>query len=348
MVTLLLNFFLTAFIPLSFTFIILSKLTKCNTDLALSLKTTPILKAISCIIVVMIHFTESHQNMLQNAIGSFAYIAVTIFFLISSYGMSYSIDHKENYLKTFFRNRLSSIIIPVIITNILSFIAFSIINNTAYYNKLYSFNSFAFILTQFYILFYIVHKIPKLSRKTKDLILISIITISSFVIYLFNNEESILQNQFYIGWPWERMGLVWGIILYRYKTFIYTMFNKCSLKQSIYILIIGFIVGLCYIQFKEIFIIGGYLTKLFLGIIIITFALQFFSNRTSNSSIINFIAKISYEIFLVHELAMYIIDFIFPNSISGLFILYTYLLTFLLAYIAHYFSSTILNKIKTK
>ena len=80
---------------------------------ALSINASSTLKAISCIVVIMVHFKEGHQNFAQDAIGSFAYVAVTIFFLLSGYGMTYSIEHKTGYLKHFWRDRFSSIIIPL-------------------------------------------------------------------------------------------------------------------------------------------------------------------------------------------------------------------------------------------
>ena len=39
------------------------------------------LKGLCAMVVVMVHFPEAYQNTLQDAIGSFGYVAVTFFFL---------------------------------------------------------------------------------------------------------------------------------------------------------------------------------------------------------------------------------------------------------------------------
>ena len=56
------------------------------------------LKGLCAMVVVMVHFPEAYQNTLQDAIGSFAYIAVTLFFMVSSYGMMLSAERKKSYL----------------------------------------------------------------------------------------------------------------------------------------------------------------------------------------------------------------------------------------------------------
>ncbi len=45
------------------------------------------LMGLCAIVVVMVHFSEPYQNPLQDLIGSFAFVAVMFFFLISAYGM---------------------------------------------------------------------------------------------------------------------------------------------------------------------------------------------------------------------------------------------------------------------
>lgn len=93
-----------------------------NNDNAFDKESTHFLKGLCAIIVVMVHFPADKTNPLQDAIGSFAYIAVTFFFFVSAYGMQYSIDNNPNYLKKFWRNRLGSLLVPMLIVNVLTFI----------------------------------------------------------------------------------------------------------------------------------------------------------------------------------------------------------------------------------
>lgn len=82
---------------------------------------TRVLKGACCIIVIFVHVPMSHGNVLQDAIGSFAYVAVTLFFMISAYGMYYSKQRKSNYLTHFWRNRLSSLLVPMLLINVVEY-----------------------------------------------------------------------------------------------------------------------------------------------------------------------------------------------------------------------------------
>ena len=64
------------------------------------LKDTTVLKGLFCIIVVLVHVPAQYQNSIQDAIGSFAYIGVTFFFMTSSFGLMYSAEHKEDFGKS--------------------------------------------------------------------------------------------------------------------------------------------------------------------------------------------------------------------------------------------------------
>jgi len=79
---------------------------------------TTVLKAVCCIIVIMVHFPIENGNKLQDAIGSFAFVCVTFFFLFSAYGMNYSKAKKANYIDHFWRNRLAALLIPALLVNI--------------------------------------------------------------------------------------------------------------------------------------------------------------------------------------------------------------------------------------
>ena len=71
-----------------------------------------IIRAICCIIVVLVHIPQQHSNIIQDVIGSFGYIAVTLFFMLSAYGLKYSIENKKDYLKFFWKNRILVLLIP--------------------------------------------------------------------------------------------------------------------------------------------------------------------------------------------------------------------------------------------
>ena len=59
---------------------------------------TDVLKGLCCLIIIYVHIKPERGNTLQDAIGSFAYVAVTFFFLVSAYGMLAGVERKQNYL----------------------------------------------------------------------------------------------------------------------------------------------------------------------------------------------------------------------------------------------------------
>ena len=89
-------------------------------DSFMSIEDTAFLRGFWCIIVVLVHVPELYQNRIQDMLGSFAYIGVTFFFMTSSYGLKWSIEHKPRYMDHFWRRRLPSLLIPALLANLLS------------------------------------------------------------------------------------------------------------------------------------------------------------------------------------------------------------------------------------
>lgn len=89
---------------------------------------TGIIKGMCCIVVILVHVTAPHCNPLQDAIGSFAYIGVTFFFMVSAYGMSLAAERKPDYLQSFWRNRLCSLLVPMLTCNVIGFVLANLSN----------------------------------------------------------------------------------------------------------------------------------------------------------------------------------------------------------------------------
>ncbi len=107
---------LTALIPLLLLFVALWQGKKSKDDkFFFSKNYTNTLKGLCAVTVILVHVPSQYQNVLQDAIGSFAFIAVTLFFFISAYGMQFSAEKKQEYLKHFWKNRLTSLLIPCVI-----------------------------------------------------------------------------------------------------------------------------------------------------------------------------------------------------------------------------------------
>jgi len=165
------------------------------------------------LIVIYVHVKSERGNTLQDAIGSFAYVAVTYFFLVSAYGMLAGIEKKKFYLKNFWRNRLVSLLIPCLLINIVSYLLSFLVKGHSDLNILYIINSYVVVLLQWCVWFYIVEfcRIKWFAERKMltDWILMSGVVISSLTLYFYVDAGA---------WCFERMGLVWGVLLYRFTT----------------------------------------------------------------------------------------------------------------------------------
>lgn len=113
------------------------------------------LKGLFCIIVVLVHVPVAYQNKVQDAIGSFAYIGVTFFFMTSAYGLKYGVIHKKNYLDRFWTKRLPPILIPAIICNIIKVAISLIIGEDVSPLNYIAIDDWVKLLVLFYLVFWI-------------------------------------------------------------------------------------------------------------------------------------------------------------------------------------------------
>lgn len=99
-----------------------------NQDAFMNKEFTRALKGACCIIVILVHIPLAYANKLQDGIGSFAYVCVTLFFIMSAYGMNISASRSPAYLRHFWRNRLSALLIPQLLVNLSVVVGFVLIN----------------------------------------------------------------------------------------------------------------------------------------------------------------------------------------------------------------------------
>ena len=292
------------------------------------------IRAICCIIVILVHIPQQHSNFIQDAIGSFGYIAVTIFFMLSAYGLKYSINHKKDYLKHFWKNRILVLLIPFWIANTLATLIAPQETIIANVFKIIGIKgiSFVTILLGYYILFWIVCKLVK-EEKKRDSILCTIVFLYSILGKIFNLS---------VGWQVEAMGLIYGILFYY---FAQELKRINQLKEIILFGILSTILGVFYVKYKEIYMIGTYLLRTILGINIILFLTGILNRISIDSVILKGIGNISYEIFLMHEI---VIKLLFNINIpSVLWILLVILLTIVSAFIINYIDKKLIKMIKT-
>ena len=303
------------------------------------------LKGLCCLIVIYVHVSAEHGNPLQDAIGSFAYVCVTLFFLVSAYGMMLSAERKKDYLRHFWRNRLAALLIPCLLINIVNY-AFHAAIGSAHWAALYQINDYVLVLLQFCVWFYIVEICKKRWFADKillaDGLLIAGVTLSSILLYVFVHGEVSSRS----GWCFERMGLVWGILLYRHYDKVVRWMNSHRLLKAVILCIISAILGVAYLKYKAVWLWGEYLLKIVLGVAIILFLFTATSNRSFGNRVAHWLGDISYEVYLSHGMIMGMLAYCCAGLQSGVFILSTVILTLAFSTVIHKIGKPIVSKLR--
>lgn len=303
---------------------------------------TLFLKYIFCFIIMLVHIPNIYTNKIQNIIGSFAYVGVTLFFMISSYGLKYNLENKKNYLKKFLRTRIPKLLIPAIFTNLVIFI-FTICTSNFTSNSLFEIiyvDKWLLVLLTFYCIFYFVNKINKIHHK--DITLIILIIIFSLI-------DKFTSFKITYTWPVESLGFAYGICLYNAQKRIKhdkTYNNRNLILKIVLNIIICMIFGILYLKFKNIFIIGDYFVRIILDIAIIILIIQLLKIIKFRNKIINFIGSISYEIYLLHRRIFKILVNLDLIHNSGMFILISFIIIILVSTVISKLSKLIQEKVK--
>lgn len=297
---------------------------------------TNTLKGICSIVVIFVHIPEVYQNPLQDALGSFAYVCVTGFFMISAFGMQYSLNHNPKYLASFPVNRLTALLIPNIIINIISWTIYCFIDPDNELSRLWTINHYVLVLLEYCAVFYVVNLLAaKLSwrRWISDVIMLAWVLGSSLFLYLTKGED--VTNSAQIGWCYERMGLAWGLLLYLYQNAVHQWLFRRYKAKLVMTLIASVILGLLYLKFKYTWFYGEYLLKICLGIVIVLFYFVLNHKFTLSNQFTRVLGNISYETYLAHAFIGYSIILIYPELNSGVYIWCIIGITLVFSYVVH-------------
>lgn len=300
---------------------------------------TTALKGLAAIVVIFVHVPGNKGNVLQDAIGSFAYVAVTFFFLVSAYGMQLAAENNQGYLSSFWKNRLASLLIPMVLVNIACYIAKCLFSDTPELSMLIHLNNYVAVLLTYCLWFWVLEMIGNhfgLKKRTIDIINISGVVLSSLVVY-FSATTS--------GWCFERIGLVWGLLLFRYFPAFLNWMRTNEKYKRIILLAVSLVLGVAYLKFKSVFFWGEYLLKIVLGIALLACLSLWSYRKNFGKRILLFLGGISYEIYLLHAFIMILLDEHF-NISSGWFMIITIASTIIIAYLINIVARPLVSMVK--
>lgn len=305
---------------------------------------TNTLKGISSIVVIFVHIYGPYRNPVQDAVGNFAFACVTGFFVISSFGMQYSLDYNPKYLASFPVNRLTSLLIPNVVTNIVCWSMYYLVGAEYDLSILWMINWYTLTLLEYCLLFYVVNLLAAKFRWKHhfgDMILIAYVVGSSLYLYLTMDKGP------FIWWSIERMGLVWGLLLYRHYNVVLQWFNRGFKAKIIAILFACIGLGLLFMYYKQVPFIRDYLLKIVLAGAIILFYIAVNHKIKLVNGFTKMLGAISYETFLIHFSVLYAVYLTNSTLSSGIYIWSVIVITLTLSYISHLIDAPIVGAAKT-
>jgi len=307
---------------------------------------TTTLKGLCALVVVMVHIPEAWSTPLQDGIGSFAFVAVTLFFLFSSFGLHTRHRQDARYLDRFWPNRLASLLVPVFLVNFCRLAFNGFVHGQWSLLQLLRPDSYVCILLCYCLLFYLFTRFFPASRygTLHAAAQIILVVLASLLLYFLSPDRN---YSALMGWCYEQWGLVWGILLFCFFHRFLAWTDTGWFAKLTASFVISLAAGLLYLRYKEVWFGGQYVLKILLGLSLIVFLFLLTRRGIPHNSITGFLGSISYGIYLSHGLVISALMNFAPQSDSWTFIGLTILLTVVLSLIINKVSQPVIRKIRS-
>lgn len=297
----------------------------------LSKYNTQQLKGVSCIMVVIVHVASSLTTTggIMALPSNIGFLAVGVFFFISGYGLLTSYIQKENYVEGFISRRFVPLLIPFFISNIIHLIVeislfdrtYSLPDIVCYVIGIKLINSFHWFIRSIivlYLLFYLCARF--ISDKKKMMV---ILTIS---VVVFACVDTMQMLPFVLGIATS---------LFSDEKLVKYMKNY-KVLMLLSILVFGFTYLYCAVIHWHVNI--GLVFNIFMECVCEnTFVIMVILANTrviNTSKITDFIATISYEVYLTHRFAIWLFSYLLDEK--WVIILATVLLSVAMASVFHW------------
>lgn len=274
-------------------------------------------------------------------IGSFAFVAVTVFFMISGYGLSVN-RNRNGYMQHFWRNRMVTLIIPMLLTNIVAEVVnlISGVTDRIVY-KLFAVNGFVVMITACYVIFYIAYQIKALNDHMKCIITCLGILVLSILAFLFENHIP------FTVWPVPCLGFIYGMLIADNRTQIIGILNKQKIVDAKTILLILASIAIGGdAKAKHIFFWGSYVLRAFLAIVLIVLLIKITAHIRFESKAALALGIISYEVYLSHGIIIDLFNSFCGGLNSGLYIVGVIIETLLLSSIIRWLDHKFISRIR--
>ena len=186
----------------------------------LSLNNTVQLRALLALTILACHLFALTKitfsiNLLNWFFHSFlGYIPVSVFFFLSGYGLMFSFGRKENYLKTYYRNRVApfyvNYVVLIVIYTLIKFVFYKefdvllLIKSFFFSETVVKFGWYFQTQLVLYLLFYVSFRFAK-TNKIRILVLSILLLLCIVIAYIVK-----LEQVYYASTPTFLLGVIWG------------------------------------------------------------------------------------------------------------------------------------------
>lgn len=327
------DYVLTLAVPIIGILLLIASLSKSEYMNFLGKDVTFLMRGVAALIVVMVHIPELYHNKIQDMIGSFAFICVMFFFFLSGYGMMLGAKRGKPAWK-FWNNRLVALLIPMTVVNLVGICFCYLGHKPITFLALLHIDRYVVQLLAFCMIYYVCANLISDYMKLAWTIATLVFAIS-VLLYIVD-----------YGWKVPFIGAAIGCIAAAYINRIELM-SKCA-WGGIFLMFLFILLGIVYIRVKSVFFIGDFIIRATLGIC--GLACMFYMTRyiqvhPKRGALGAMLSNISYEIYLIHHIVIvYLLTFKMQSS--GLYIIYTYVITILLSVIVHQICKPIVLKLR--
>lgn len=260
------------------------------------------LKGIMSVLIILYHLTNIAQVKFLSVFDSWGAPIVSVFFLISGYGLMLSyLKKRDSYLNGFLRKRLPNVLIPLITLSalyiFLLYLDTGLIPENIFSNlidngiTILPFSWFSYCIIIFYLAFFLVFSLKALNINAKTTLMF-VITFS-LMIYTYMKGFG---REWWVSSLAFPTGLVLGLFVEK-KIHPYTKGKFWSI----------FFIPLCCLLLAGIVKSGNELLFAFAYIIIPLMIFHLMQFVKLKNKILEFLGKISYELYLIHGMWIFLL-----------------------------------------
>ena len=178
----------------------------------------------------------------------------------------------------------------------------------------------------------------QIPSKVKYFLICISIVVFSMVVYVWDDNKI-------FGWPVESFGFIYGILLALNKDKVKDMLTSNWAIKSLSLCCLCFLAGILYLNIKSIVFFGDYVVRIILGFLLLFFILSLNAKFPIGNPASSFLGKISYEVYLLHDVVFIVLSALPIYFNSGLFILLSIIITIIVSSIVNIVSKNIIDSL---